>query len=361
MIEASAPGKLYIAGEYAVLEPNHPAILIALNQYITVHLEESQTVGTISSSYSNFMPIPWTRKNGTVFVDERENPFNYVIQAIKTTEDYVRALNKPLRFYNLSIESDLDNKDGRKYGLGSSGAVTVATIKALLAFYEVDYTKDMVYKLSVLTHLAIHSNGSFGDIAASTYGGWIAYSTFNRQWLQQKSQTTPIEKLIAMDWADLMIKPLPAPTDLQLAIGWTGSPASTTSLVDQVQEDVEQEENYHERFLIEARAIVETMIEAFFNHDSKAICAGISQYRTLLQQLTQHTGVIIETPALTSLCNIALDNGGVAKSSGAGGGDCGIALLPKEADLTKLSEDWEKHQIEYLHFQVHTEGKHENE
>lgn len=362
MIEASAPGKLYIAGEYAVLEPNHPAILIALDQYITVRLEPSETVGTISSRYSNFIPIPWTRKNGTVFVDERENPFNYVIQAIKITEDYVKSLGKPLQFYNLMIESDLDNKDGRKYGLGSSGAVTVATVKALLTFYEVPFTKDMIYKLSVLTHLAIHSNGSFGDIAASTYGGWIAYSTFNRQWLiRQMEKNTSIAQLITMDWADLMIQPLPAPEDLRLVIGWTGSPASTTHLVDQVQEDVEHEENYHERFLIEARAIVETMIESFFNHDSKAICRGIEQYRKLLQQLTQHTGVIIETPALTSLCNIAIQHDGVAKSSGAGGGDCGIALLPKDADVKQLERDWEAQNIEYLHFHVHTEGDDENE
>lgn len=357
MIKASAPGKLYIAGEYAVLEPNHPAILIALDQYITVRLEESQTVGTISSRYSNFMPIPWTRKNGTVFVDERENPFNYVIQAIKTTESYIQSLGIPLRFYNLMIDSDLDNKDGRKYGLGSSGAVTVATIKALLRFYQVPFTKDMLYKLSVLAHLAIHSNGSFGDIAASTYGGWIAYSTFDRQWLQNKMQQLSIAELITMDWADLRIQPLPAPKNLRLAIGWTGSPASTTHLVDQIQEDVEHEENYHERFLIEARAVVETMIEAFFNHDDAAICHGIEQYRTLLQQLTQHTGVLIETPTLTELCDLAIQHGGVAKSSGAGGGDCGIALLPQSADIQQLAHDWEQHRIEYLHFKVHQEGE----
>lgn len=356
MIEASAPGKLYIAGEYAVLEPHHPAILIALDQYITVRLEQSETVGTISSRYSNFMPIPWTRKNGTVFVDERENPFNYVIQAIKTTESYVQSLGIPLQFYNVMIESDLDNKDGRKYGLGSSGAVTVATIKALLQFYQVPYTKAMIYKLSVLAHLAIHSNGSFGDIAASTYGGWIAYTTFNRQWLKEKMDELSISELITMEWADLMIQPLPAPKNLRLAIGWTGSPASTTHLVDQIQEDVEHEENYHERFLIEARAVVETMIEAFFNHDDQAICHGIEQYRALLQQLTQHTGVLIETPTLTSLCDIAIQHGGVAKSSGAGGGDCGIALLPQDVDIDQLAHDWEQQHIEFLHFKVHQEG-----
>ena len=42
MIQASAPGKLFIAGEYAVVTNAHPAILVAVNQFITVTLEEAE-------------------------------------------------------------------------------------------------------------------------------------------------------------------------------------------------------------------------------------------------------------------------------------------------------------------------------
>lgn len=38
MIEVSAPGKLYIAGEYAVVEPGHPAIIVAIDQFISVSI-----------------------------------------------------------------------------------------------------------------------------------------------------------------------------------------------------------------------------------------------------------------------------------------------------------------------------------
>lgn len=38
MIEATAPGKLYIAGEYAVVEPGHPAIIVAIDQFISVSI-----------------------------------------------------------------------------------------------------------------------------------------------------------------------------------------------------------------------------------------------------------------------------------------------------------------------------------
>ncbi len=39
MIELSVPGKLFIAGEYAVVEPGHPAIIVAVDQFITVTVE----------------------------------------------------------------------------------------------------------------------------------------------------------------------------------------------------------------------------------------------------------------------------------------------------------------------------------
>ena len=74
---------------------------------------------------------------------------------------------KTFALYSLSITSELDDaKRGIKYGLGSSGAVVVATIQAVLDFYKTPRTSLLVYKLSVLTNLRLSQRGSFGDIAA---------------------------------------------------------------------------------------------------------------------------------------------------------------------------------------------------
>lgn len=48
MIIAKVPGKLFIAGEYAVTEPGFPAILVAVDQFITVLLDKSSEKGSIS-------------------------------------------------------------------------------------------------------------------------------------------------------------------------------------------------------------------------------------------------------------------------------------------------------------------------
>lgn len=358
MICASAPGKLYITGEYAVLEPHHPAIIVAVNQFITVKLMPTETEGSITSSYSNFLPIPWTRKNGTVFVDERENPFNYVIQAIQTTETYAKEQGCTLHFYHLNIESDLANEDGRKYGLGSSGAVTVATIKALLNFYHLPYTKELIYKLAVLTHLAIGSNGSFGDIAASSFGGWIAYSIFDKEWLIDFYNHHTITETVTYPWKDLYIEPLPELKDLDLVIGWTGSPASTTHLVDQLhnEEEKHRAQAFQDYFLSSAKTIVQDTIKAMQQQNSERMMTNLQRYRQLLLELEQQRHLCIETPQLNMLCQIADSCGGSAKSSGAGGGDCGIVLLPKKLDKEPLIQQWKQHHIKFLDFHVHYES-----
>lgn len=355
MIKASAPGKLYIAGEYAVLEPGHPAILVALDQFITVYLKEAKGQGSIRSSYSNGMSIPWTRRNGHFFIDERENPFAYVAQAVTTTEHYIEEKGIELSFFDIEIESDLDNKDGRKYGLGSSGAVTVATIKALLLFYKVPFNQDLVYKLAALTHMSIKSNGSFGDLAASTFGGWTAYSCFDRQWVANAREQLSLHELVSLDWPDLMIEPLTPPTNLELLIGWTGTPASTTQLVDLLNEEVHDEEHFYSRFLQDSKECVNNLITAFKSNDLETIQAGIRQNRKLLQQLGKNSGIHIETAPLFDLCEIAEDYHGAAKSSGAGGGDCGIVIIDNTLDAHGLMTEWQQAGIEPLPLCVHFE------
>lgn len=355
MIEASAPGKLYIAGEYAVLEPGQPAILVALDQYITVRLREATSQGSIRSSYSNGFTVPWTRKNGQIFIDERENPFSYVAQAVTTTEQYLAELGKELTFFDLEIESDLDNKDGRKYGLGSSGAVTIATIKALLMFHKIQITPILVYKLAALTHLAIKSNGSFGDLAASTFGGWIAYSCFDRDWVQEKRKEVSITELIEADWPKLMIDSLRPPENLNLLIGWTGNPASTTHLVDLLNQEIKDIDHYYSIFLRNSYLCVSKIIKAFKENDFSAIKRGLRKNRKLLQDLGANSGVHIETATLFDLCEIAEDYDGAAKSSGAGGGDCGIVLIDKTINPLPLISQWAQADIRYLDVQVHYE------
>ncbi|WP_203623405.1 phosphomevalonate kinase [Lacticaseibacillus sp. 866-1] len=353
MVTAQAPGKLYIAGEYAVVETGYPAIIVALNQFVTVTVEQTENYGSIVSKQYREDSILWQRQGDAMVFDNRDNPFHYILSAIKLTEQYARELGKPLALYDLFVDSDLDSESGKKYGLGSSAAVTVATVKALNEFYELQMTKDEIYKLSAIAHLEIQKNGSLGDIAASVYGGWIAFTTFDKTWLAAEMRLHSLAELIRMPWPELSIEELTAPNQLQLLIGWTGSPASTSRLVDKIAVACESKKDEYSQFLKKSRAIVSKMIEGFHAHSLDVIQQEIRSSRKALESLAELSGVEIETNTLIKLADLAEKSGAAGKSSGAGGGDCGIAIIDRSADASMLAKAWASHGIEVLDFKVH--------
>lgn len=345
MIEISVPGKLFIAGEYAVVEPGHPAIIVAVDQFINVTIEGARKNGSIQSAQYSDLPIRWTRRNGELLLDHRENPFHYILAAIRLTEKYAQEKGTLLSFYDLKVTSELDNSNGRKYGLGSSGAVTVATVKALNLYYDLKMDRLTQFKIAALAHLAVQGNGSCGDIAASCYGGWLAFSTFDHEWVLRKQQEWTLTQLLTSDWPELSIRPLIVPKSLRLLIGWTGSPASTSDLVDQVYQSKEAKEKGYAKFLADSKDCVNRLIDGFLNEDSRTIKKMITENRKLLVGLSSLTGVTIETPALKKLCDLAETYRGAAKSSGAGGGDCGIVIVDQKTGILPLMSAWEKADI----------------
>lgn len=348
MITVKTPGKLYIAGEYAVLEPGHPAIIVALNRFITVSVEETKQQGAINSRQYAETNFHWRRVGDQMVFDNRDNPYHYILEAIHVVETYARELGKPLRVYNLNVNSELEDTKGRKYGLGSSAAVTVATVKALGKFYHLNMSAMDIFKLAAIAHFNVQGNGSLGDIAASVFGGWLSFSTFDKDWLRTMLKAKTLGDILICDWPGLNIQLLNVPAELDLLIGWTGSPASTSKLVDWITlAKFSQKARYH-HFLEASRVCVERMITALRDNDLPNIKKAIHQNRRLIEELGEFSNVTIETPALKQLCQIAESYGGAAKSSGAGGGDCGIVLTDHHVDQARLISDWNRHQINTL-------------
>lgn len=354
LITEKAPGKLYIAGEYAVVENGYPAILVALDQFVTCSIEESAAeVGKIISRQYHNNALQWHRLGEQMVVDNRDNPFSYILSAIKVTEEYARSFASELQIFDLHIDSQLDSDSGKKYGLGSSAAVTVATVKALCRFYNLPVTKDEIFKLAAIAHFEVQGNGSLGDVAASVYGGWIAYHSFDRQWLAQQRKYLDLRTLVDLPWPDLKIESLKAPSNLQLLIGWTGKPASTSQLVDKISLFKARQQKEYRQFLEDSKHCIQRMVDGFHNADLESIKNEIRYNRELLKQLGTNSGVHIETPVLNKLCEIAEDFGGAAKTSGAGGGDCGIVAIDRDSNFKLVLKKWAANKIEQLPLSVH--------
>ena len=350
-ITSKAPGKLFIAGEYAVVEPGQGAIVASVSRYLTVTIDEATSVGTLTSTQNPDVIVEWTRE-GELFHAKADHPYGLVEEAILVAEQYVRECSTPTNaLYSLSITSELDDaKRGIKYGLGSSGAVVVATIQAILDFYKTPRTPLLVYKLSVLTNLRLSQRGSFGDIAASSFRGMVYYTSPDRSALLEQLQSQSIKAICDADWKDLLIERLPEIPNFTLLVGWTGQVAITDSLIQATEKKrkVETDNAFYKEFLAKSHAIVQSLQNAWNKQDIPALQEGIRANRALLNEFAREMQLEIETPALQTLCNLAEQVGACAKTSSAGGGDCGICFTPNETQRQQIETQWAKAQIQVL-------------
>ncbi|MEY8567136.1 phosphomevalonate kinase [Corynebacteriaceae bacterium 7-707] len=357
VVEARAPGKLYIAGEYAVVETGFPAVLVAVDRYVTVRVTTATGTGHITSDHHTQSRLEWHRGDRGMVVEPDQAPFDFVLAAAGVVEEVAAALGTPLEVFDLDITSELDDDSGRKFGLGSSAAVTVATVRALCDFYRLDLTRMQQLKLALLASISVQTSGSGGDVAASMAGGWIAYTSFDREWARSERAVRPLPELIDTDWPGLSVRRLRPPDRLRLLVGWTGSPASTSRLVGDVQSRKQGEGMDYTRFLAESRRCVTGLTAALDNDDPAGVLAGIRRNRELLRGLGEHSGTTIETPTLRRLIEIAEANGGAAKTSGAGGGDCGIVLIDTgtggAGHIDDLLAAWERADIRVLNLHDH--------
>ncbi|KKI20023.1 MULTISPECIES: phosphomevalonate kinase [unclassified Leucobacter] len=355
MIEHRAPGKLYIAGEYAVVDPGQPAVIVAVDRYITVRLTEGSEVGRVRSSAYGRSPLVWVRDDASDRIVIEHQPSDYVFAAITVVEQLRSELRLPPRYYDLDIGSELDDVSGRKFGLGSSAAVTVAVVAALDEFYGLDLTRTERFKLALLATCEVAPAASGGDLAASTFGGWIRYSSPDRGALRTHRAVHGVAATLAAtaEWAGCGVTRLPNPDSLQLLVGWTGSPASTERLVEQVRHsDGRRPLQPYPEFSTDSRACVDDLVAAFEQRGAGAP-AVISRARRVLQRLSETSGITIETSQLRALCDIAERHGAAGKPSGAGGGDCGIVLANAELSTDPVLREWEANDIRRLSLAPH--------
>ena len=360
-VVARAPGKLYIAGEYAVVEPGHRAVLVAVDRFITVRITPCSPAGgyagTISSRLYDTGSRPWRHRPQDGQAEAVGGEDDYIISAIRVVEALVTQGGGRPRSFDLSVSSELEEDDGRKLGLGSSSAVTVATVRAVAVFYGLAADDLTVYKLAMLASDTVQPIGSGGDIAASAMTGWVAYTSPDRSWLRRARQRArvggSVSDLVEADWPGLSVRRLPPPS-LRLQAGWTGAPASTPALVADVQAGSHGADDYAV-FLRDSQDCLARLITAIEDDDTAQIIRQIARNRALLAGLSRISGRTIETAELARLVEIALEHGAAAKSSGAGGGDCGIALCTPATDLVALRAAWETAGILPLDLSVYSQ------
>ncbi|MFA5542593.1 MAG: hypothetical protein WC008_00550 [Bacilli bacterium] len=319
VITETVNGKIYIAGEYAVLF-NNPAIIFPIDKKVTVKVSLNNENILYSHKYhSDFVKL-------NLFDEDKE--VIYINKTIEWINQYLHLLNKTINKYKLEIISELDNNKNIKYGYGSSGAIIVALLKAILKINNINYDQMMLFKMAVLIQSSISKNTSYGDIACIVFNEKIYYKKFriNLETLKSKN----IIDQLNTDWIGLIIKPIYM--DINFLIVHTNHESKSYDLASRVINF--KEHTFFKDFIKTSNKLVHNLIEDFNIRD-------IDNLHNNFLFLEQNTGVTLITEQMEHIRMIVNSFNGVMKFSGAGGGDMVVCFFKNNHSLLESKKELE--------------------
>ncbi len=327
------PGKLLLSGEYAILEPGILGLGLAVNRYLTVNFSPSDDYALIS----DLNPQPFIYQPQSLASTQAPPELSFAVSALKWGWDYLSLQEQDLAPFHLQISSELHQGD-LKLGLGSSAAVCVGVIAAILAASGLNLTeansRKTLYQLAYLAHFAVQGSGSGMDIASCIYGSVTAYCSPDLKRLP----ATDLKQSLKLDWPLLTLESLFWPWQ-SLQFAWTGQKAETRDLIEDYQAWCQEYPDEHSHFLFESHANNLGLHQALKDQNLAAFVSGLARCRRIMQTISQDWPTQTETTELAALADIAESLGGAGKFSGAGGGDCGLAWVPDD-QVETLHQKW---------------------
>jgi len=327
-----APGKLFLLGEYAVLD-GCPAVVAAVDRHVEVRLRRT---GSRSPIRIEAPGVNARAEFAADAVPAARGPLAFALSAFRSASEHLAgSLTSGL---DVAIASSLADVSGTKTGLGSSAAVSVAMVAALFATAGRNLrdiaVRDQIFTLALAAHWAAQTGvGSGADVAASCYGGVVSFE-------------------LKADGPQ--VRPLILPADVRLLVGWTGTPASTSSLVQRYLAARNGAASKRTAFVQESRASVSMFVQALERGTVSRV--ALDSNGAAIDQLGVALGLPLVTPRLQTLVALARQHGAAAKSSGAGGGDCGIALTQEQDAAARICSAWREAGIVPLDLQIDREG-----
>ncbi len=330
-IEVIAPGKMILVGEYAVLYGS-PALVSAVNRNARVCLDSKPGSGIcVNAPEVQLNDFRGLLKNQKL-VDASGEALPRSLKVVAAVlQHFAEELEPKLEQKCLHITIDtsgfVQNENGFKLGLGSSAAVTVALMRAVMAYLGkegVEVSPQALFERAHQLHQKMQGGvGSGLDIAASVFGGLVAFGE-----TEADALVVP-EKLEALSW------PAMAPV-------FVGVSASTPDLVMKVNTWRDREPSAFRELIDAMRKEAASVIVASRSGDLREVRKGCSSYCELMARLGTLSGADIISEAHRALCDASARKGFDYKPSGAGGGDLGLILASENHELTSFRETVEQ-------------------
>lgn len=283
---ATAPGKMMLGGEYAVLD-GAPAIVAAVQRRAEVRVVPAGHGGPVARGLRDprpcFPEVDATRRLG-------EAELGIALDA------------------EIAVDVSQLRAEAGKLGLGSSAAAAAATAALMVERAGVTADPARLFDLAIRGHEEVAPQGSGADVASAVYGGLIRYLASTRA-----------------------IRPIAWPRGLLASVVFTGRAASTRELVARVRELRTRDRARYDGCMDPLVTTAGAMVEAFEVGELERIIRATDDYGRSMAALGEAAAAPIVEDRLRAIARLARDAGGGAKPSGAGGGDVAIAFFGDRA------------------------------
>lgn len=257
-----APGKLVLSGAYSVLW-GAPALVTAVDRHARA---------------------------------DRDRPPVHVAEEVLAAVE-LGLCPRPCFVDASALRVDEGGGQSRKLGLGSSAAILLATLAAFRGAPRSELARDELFRGALAAHRKAQGGGSGIDVAASTFGGTLAFRVLD---------------------GEPTVRPVGLPHGLHIAVFAAASSSLTSGFVARVRKLAADEPDLFAPLLAAARVGAERAEGA---SEVAPWVAAVSAQRDALAEIGDHAGVGIVTPPVRELAEIARGYGAFFGPSGAGGGD----------------------------------------
>ncbi len=301
----SAPGKLFLGGEYAVLQ-GAEAVVTAVDR---------RTVAKTSRDVSYTSPIVSAVREHMAHVpgSDRDTAQDIPLLEVSSTGFKIRR---------------------EKIGLGSSAAVAAAASGTLFEWsgMKISDHRSRILDLAIQAHRDVQEGrGSGADVAAAVQGGTLIFTMGK-----------------APEAIDI--------SGVEIVAVWSGRAASTTELIGKINDFARRDANAHRACFDELCAGAARLAEAYRAARPERIIAETLSYGESMNRLGQASGAPIVAAEHDLVTTLARDLGGAAKPSGAGGGDVAIAIFEDPAAARQLRSRCRSHGLIPLDIKLSAPG-----
>ncbi|HEY8517192.1 MAG TPA: hypothetical protein VIS07_16915 [Candidatus Binatia bacterium] len=347
----SAPGKLFVTGEYGVVAGG-PAVVAAVSRRLRVRARARRGSGHV-----------YVRRGAESvrcsFATERFDDLPADVRFVAGAA-VVAARTLELREVDVEIdtESELD-RGTEKTGLGGSAAVSAATVAALhaLAGRRLDDERGARERAAtaVYAHRLVQGGGSGADVVCCTVGGLVWTAGLDGRDVPRdvsdcvrRVRETPPPRFTH----------LTLPNEFALEMVATGTACATGPRVARFVAKLSEDETSAaslRAWTAGMAAAVDAFRDGCASGDPARVLGALHAAGRLLERLGAVTSIRIFNPALRRASAVGRALGAVVKPSGAGGGDCAIAIVP-DGLRERLRAAWREAGLQPLDATLDTDG-----